>query len=101
MNSIPSNRIALVSALLILPVLFLCACGVLESAIALAAAILAMPPDKMFLSGAMCGVFVCLALNLWTVCRPVCYLIFVAMATLLAGVLLFYVFVENFRIIAR
>ena len=127
MNSIPSNRIALISVLLILPALLLCACGVLESAFGLTAAnnlvgsILATSTGKVLLSGAsvMGGVFISLALNLWMLCRirvgldtgtvyvtfyfarAVRHLIFAAVATLLAGLLLFYVFVENFRIIAR
>src|SRR4026208_2190696 len=127
MNSIPSNRCALVSSLLILPALFLCTCRVLDLAFGLAAAnnlvgsILPTPAGKVLLSGAtvMGGVFVSLAINLWRVCRVRVgldagtvyvtfyvararrHLIFIAVATLLAGLLAFYLLVENFRIIAR
>jgi hypothetical protein len=123
----PSNRVVLISALLILPALFLCVCGVLESAFGLTAvnnlvgSILATPAGSVLLSGAtvMGGVFISLALNLWMLCRirvgldtgtvyvtfyvarALRHLIFAAVATSLAGLLLFYVFVENFRIVAR
>jgi hypothetical protein len=127
MNSLLSNRIVLISGLLILPALLLCACGLLHTAFGFAAAndllvsVLATTAGKILLSPfvVLGGIASSLLLNLWALCRVrigfdtgtvyvtfyiariLRHLIFVVCAMLLAGLLLTYAFVENFRIVAR
>ena len=127
MNLLPSTRIAVISALLILPALLLCTCGVLYTAFGLEGAnnflgsILPTAIGKVLLSPVtvLGGVFVAFALNLWAACRvrigldtgtvyvtlyvarTLRHLIFAAFAILLAALLLAYAFVENFSIVPR
>ena len=127
MNSTPSNRIAAISALLALPALFLCTCGVLYSALGLTAAnnlldsIFATSLGRMLLSpvAVVGGVLTSLALNVWALCRvhvgldtgtfyvtfyiarALPNLILAGFATVLATLLLAYAFVENFKVIPR
>jgi len=127
MNSIPSTRIVAMSALLVLPALLLCVCGVLYTVFELDGAnkflgsILFTPMGKVLLSPVtiLGGVFVSLALNLWAACRvrigadagtvyvtfyvarTLRHLIFAALAMLLGTLVLLYAFVENFSIVAR
>jgi hypothetical protein len=127
MNSTPSNRIPAVSALLILPALCLCTCGVLltvfgvTSANSLLDSILATAVGRMFLSpvAVLGGVLTSLALNLWALCRvrvgldtgtlyvtfyiarALPNLILAAFSMMLTTLLLLYAFAENFRVIQR
>ena len=127
MNSRLLNRTTLISAVLMLPALLLCTCGVLHTAFGLAPAndligtILATATGRILLSPIVVlgGVAATLALNFWAACRvhlgfdtgtvyvtfhvarALGPLIVIALAMLLAGTLLLDGLVENFRIIAR
>ena len=127
MNSTPSNRIPIVCALLILPALFLCTCGILFSAFGVTSAndlldsILGIPVGRLLLSpvAVLGGVLTSLALSLWALCRvrvgldtgtlyvtfyiarALPNLILAAFAMMLATLLSLYAFVENFSVIQR
>jgi hypothetical protein len=126
MKSISTESISVLGALLLLPALFLCTCGMLflaldlRSANDLIASVLATWPGRILLScGRVGGVLLSLLLSVSALCRArigldgrAVYLTFwiartprllilAACAVLLVALLLAYAFVENFSIVAR
>ena len=127
MTSRSLNWMALISAPLMLPALFLCVGGVLHSAFGLALAndligtILATATGRILLSPVVVlgGVAATLAINFWAACRvylgfdtgtvyvtfhvarALRPLLLIALAMLLGGTLLLHGLDENLRIIAR
>lgn len=127
MNTLPLNRLAVFSAVLVLPALFLIMCGVLYLAFDLKAlndwlgAFIATPAGKILMSPVLIlgGLLVSLALNLWATCRVrvgldtgTVYVTFwiarapgrlflTGIAMLLTTLLLAYGFVENFMVVPR
>ena len=127
MNSFSSNRMALISILLILPALLISVCGLLDTVFGFEGAnhflgsVLPTAAGQVLLAPitVLGGVFATLLLNLWAACRVrfgadtgTVYitfyvarrlrpLIFAAFAMLLAGLLVAYAFVENFSVVVR